>query len=93
MNNKRNTMRELTDVEKKLINKNLEFIKEELEYKECVELLKVQFILDTTEISVKKQIKDKEKEKKILLNEVEEYKNTIEELERQLKEGVIIKKQ
>ena len=85
-------MRELTDVEKRLINKNLVFIKEELEYKEDVELKKIQLTLDTAELVVKKQIKDKEKEKKVLLDEINLYKNSIEELERQLKEGVQIKK-
>lgn len=92
MNNKRNTMRQLTDIEKKLITKNLKFIKDELEYKEKVELGKVQFILDSAEISVRKQIKDKEKEKKILLNDIKELEYTINELEIQLTKGVKIKK-
>ena len=91
MNNKRNTMRDLTSDESKVITKNLIFLKEELEYKEGVELAKVQFILDTAELSVKRQIKDKEKEKKVLVSEIDEYNTTIEELNRQLKEGVKIK--
>lgn len=92
MNNKRNTMRELNDVEKKLINKNLIRIKEDLEYKEIVQLAKLQYILDTAEVSVKKQIKDTEKEKRVVTSEIDEHKKLIETLEIQLTKGVKLKK-
>lgn len=83
--------RSLTEQERKLITKNLKILEEELEYKEKVTLARKQFAVDVAELEFKKQMKDIEKEIKVLKTEVEEYSYSITELNRQLEEGVKIK--
>lgn len=87
------TKRQLNNDEKRFAIKNLKIMKEELEYLERVELLKIQLILDTAELVVKKQLKEKELEKKKLVANIEELTNAIKILKTQLREGVeVIKK-
>ena len=80
--------RQLTSEERRLTEKSVEMLKEELEYKEKVRLPRMQLTLDTADLEVRRQIKEEEKKKKYVLAEIEEHKNAIEELEKQLKYGV-----
>lgn len=87
------TKRQLNDDEKRFAIKNLKIMKEELEYLEKVDLPKIQLVLDTAELVVKKQLQEKEIEKKKIAANIEELTNAIKILKKQLREGVdVIKK-
>jgi len=83
--------RQLTEDEKRLIGKNLEILRDELEYLEKVELPRVKLTLDTADIVVKRQIQETERQKRRIEAEIEERKNSIAILEKQLVEGVEVK--
>ena len=85
------TKRQLTNIEKKFAFNNLKYLEEELEYKEKVELAQLQYTIDTASIVIKKQLADKEIEKKKKVAEVEELKNTIKILKAQIRVGVEMK--
>ncbi len=82
------TKRQLSKNELKFANQNLQHLKEEIEYAEVVDLARIQLILDTAELSVKKQLKFKEAEKKKLVLDISELKETITTLQDQIDNGV-----
>ena len=83
--------RVLTEPEKKLITKNLKILEEDLEYKVKVKRARKQFSIDVAELELKKQVKDLQREVRVLDSEIEEYTDSITELNRQLEKGVKIK--
>ena len=86
------TKRPLTETERKITEKNLQSLKEELEYVEKVKLPQKRFILDTADIVFKRQIKEVDVEVKRISKDMEELKAIIRETEKQITEGVEIKK-
>jgi len=81
----------LTEDEKRVTEKNLAMIKDDLEYKEKVDLARKKFNLEIADLEVEKQKNEIKASILKLESEVNEYKNAIETIERQLKEGVEIK--
>ena len=86
------TKRRLDETESKFANQNLTIMVEEIEYREKVELAKIQFVLDTAELSVKRQLKETEMKKKQIEKDVEELKRNVRILRNQIRNGVTIKK-
>jgi hypothetical protein len=87
------TKRMLDEVELRMANRSLEMLKADADFLEQVEIPKREFTLKTADIVVKKQLKDTEMELKILTNQLEDKKSTIEELEKQINEGVEVKEE
>ena len=80
--------RKLTELETKFASNNLVTLKDELEYLKKVEIPRIQLILDTAEIAVKKQIREKEQELKVGNTNLEELENAVKVLEDQIQNGV-----
>ena len=82
--------RKLSNDEERFTKKNVELLKEELEYEEYL-LQNNQFAIDSAPIVVKQQLKELNKKNKIHTIKVNEIKAIIEVSEKQIKEGVEIK--
>lgn len=82
--------RKLTNDEEKFTRKNVELLKEELEYFNYL-LTTKQHAINSAPIVVKRQLKELNKEKEILLRQINEATAIIEVSEKQIKEGVEIK--
>lgn len=85
--------RQLNEQEKKFVNKSIERLQVELEYKENVELKRKEFNLEVAPLEYAKQVKDLEAELRALTSEVTELKNALTELSRQLEEGVDVREE
>lgn len=87
------TKRKLNEFEQRITEKNLAIHKEDIEYLEQFLLPETQFVIDTRHIVVKNQLRELESKKKVILSKLKELKSIVEISEKQLLEGVDIKKE
>ena len=84
-------VRQLTDDEKRTVHRNIQFIKEDLEFLEASGK-QIRTAIEIAPLMYKRQIKEMEARLKQNNALIEEHKNAVIELERQIKEGVEVKK-
>lgn len=81
------TKRQLNDKEKKIVNKNLEFIEEEKQYHDAL-IEQLELTIKNSDVIFKKQLRDKKAELQKEQEFVKEHVNAISILKDQLKNGV-----
>lgn len=84
------TKRQLTKEEKIIISKNIEFIKENLEYDEAI-AKQVDVQIEIAPILYNHQIEEIKRKREGLKAEIEEMQNSLKILDDQLKNGVEVK--
>ena len=85
--------RELSEKERELAEKNLVLLEDEIEYLEQVELPKVQLVLDSADIVLRRQVAQTEFKKNELESQLEEHKTSLDVLKDQIENGVVQKEQ
>lgn len=85
--------RQLTEDERKLSLKNLEFLETDLEYLDKVLIPRKQFTLDTAEIEFKVQLKQVQQELNNLQRKKDEIQKVIEITKDQVENGVEVKEE
>ena len=86
------TKRLLTEAEKTLINKNIVFIKENLEYDNAI-AKQVDVQIEIAPILYSHQIEEMKRKRQALKNEIEEMQNSLVILDDQLINGVEVKEE